>query len=116
LDYSNAHHDARLMQLGDWFDVWRSSGHDSASMSYGPIQNAPIYGRILDLDAQIGLAHIIGNHDASFLNALPDRRSGQAGSFCVAGWLGRTVYAIHGHQSEIEPPPNLEADQFFVAL
>lgn len=115
-DYSDAHHDAYVIQLGDWFDVWRTSGHDVAHMDYGPIQNAAVYQPILDLDALLGLPHIIGNHDASFLNALPDRRTGQAGSFRLGGWLGRTVYAIHGHQSEIEPPPNSPFDQFFVAL
>src|SRR5258706_7737147 len=72
-DLLNAHPASiRALQLGDWFDVWRAAGGEVQNAFYGGIQNAAVYRQILDLDPQIGLAHLIGNHDASFLHALPD--------------------------------------------
>lgn len=105
----------QAIQLGDWFDVWRAAAGDVQSTQYGAIQNAAVYREILDLDAQIGLAHVIGNHDASFLHALPDRRVQQPHLFRLGFWLGQNVYAMHGHQSEMTPPANAPSDQFFVA-
>lgn len=103
------------VQLGDWFDVWRTSGGDVCSVDYGPIQNAAAYSEILDLDAELGLSHVIGNHDASFLRALPDRRTRQCGVFGLGLWLGDCVYSMHGHQSDIAVPANSKSDEFFVA-
>jgi len=103
------------IQLGDWFDVWRAEGGDVQAAQFGAIQNVAAYRQILDLDAELGLAHIIGNHDASFLGALPDRRVTQPGLFRLGFWLGQKVYAMHGHQTDIAPPANLPSDQFFVA-
>jgi UDP-2,3-diacylglucosamine pyrophosphatase LpxH len=105
----------RTVQLGDWFDVWRAEGGDVRSTNYGAIQNANVYRSILDLDARIGLTHVIGNHDASFLRALPDRRAAQPALFGLGFWLGNGAFAIHGHQTDIAPPPNSPLDQFFVA-
>jgi hypothetical protein len=104
------------LQLGDWFDVWRASGHDVASMDYGDIQNAAAYQNILDIDARIGLQHLIGNHDASFLNALPDARSTQPKAFRLGAWLGARVYAMHGHQTDLGPPANSSWDELAVAI
>jgi UDP-2,3-diacylglucosamine pyrophosphatase LpxH len=95
---------ARAVQLGDWFDLWRVTGSNPQHMTYGAIQNAQVYSDILDLDARIGLAHLIGNHDAGFLNSLPDRRVTQPHLFRSGFWLGRSVYAMHGHQTDIVPP------------
>ena len=104
------------VQLGDWFDVWRTSGHDVVTMDYGDIQNAAAYKTILDLDAKIGLQHLIGNHDASFLNALPDMRASQPHAFRLGAWLGPSVYTMHGHQTDVTPPENSSSDEFFVAV
>ena len=116
LDLLNSHPTStQAIQLGDWFDVWRTAGGDVRSTYFGPIQNAAVYKEILDLDAQIGLAHVIGNHDASFVRALPDRRVQQPSLFRLGFWLGQSVYAMHGHQTDIAPPVNAASDQFFVA-
>ncbi len=104
------------IQLGDWFDSWRTSGWNQPDATYGPIQNAGPYREILDLDAQLGLAHIIGNHDASFLNAIPDRRVQQPHLFRLGFWLGKNVYALHGHQSDLSPSFSSIDDQRAVAL
>lgn len=110
------HPDATAVQLGDWFDVWRASGGDVKSTDYGGIQNASAYANILDLDAKIGLKHLVGNHDASFLNAIPDRRAQQASSFRLGAFLGSSVYAMHGHQTDLTPPQNSWSDELFVAI
>jgi len=107
---------ARAVQLGDWFDVWRTAGSDVKSMQYGGIQNALVYQPLLDLDAQIGLAHLVGNHDASFLDAVPDRRAAQSDRFRLGFWLGSNVYALHGHQSDLDPPQNATEDEIAVAV
>lgn len=107
---------ARCIQLGDWFDIWRVTGSDPADMTYGAIQNAPMYQEILGLDAQIGLAHVIGNHDAGFVRSLPDRRAMQPQLFRFGFWLGSNVYALHGHQSDIVPPTGSSFDEAAVAL
>jgi len=91
-------------QLGDWFDIWRVCGSDPANVDYGDIQNAGVYQNILALDARLGLPHVIGNHDAGFLRSLPDRRAGQPDYFRLGFWIGRNVYAMHGHQTDLAPP------------
>jgi UDP-2,3-diacylglucosamine pyrophosphatase LpxH len=115
-DYQNLHpHSSRSVQLGDWFDIWRVCGSDPKNMAYGAIQNARAFQEIFDLDAQIGLAHVLGNHDASFLNSLPDRRTGQPSLFRLGFWLGSNVYALHGHQTDITPQVGSDFDEFAVA-
>jgi len=116
-DYMTTHPmSARAVQLGDWFDIWRVTGSNPQHMTYGAIQNAAAYHSILDLDARIGLAHLIGNHDAGFLNALPDRRAMQPQLFRSGFWLGSSVYAMHGHQTDIVPPISSSFDEAAVAL
>jgi hypothetical protein len=116
-DYLQQHPmSGRAIQLGDWFDIWRVTGGDPKQMAYGAIQNAVAYQDILDLDARIGLAHVIGNHDAAFLNAIPDRRATQPQFFRSGFWLGSNVYALHGHQSDILPPTGSSLDETAVAL
>jgi hypothetical protein len=107
---------SRAIQLGDWFDIWRVCGEDPMSMAFGAIENAPAFAEIIDLDARIGLAHIIGNHDAGFLNAVPNRRAAQANLFRLGFWLGHNVYALHGHQTSIAPPPNKRFDEVVVHI
>ncbi len=116
-DYMTHHPmSARAVQLGDWFDIWRVVGSNPRQMTYGAIQNAALYHGILELDARIGLAHLIGNHDAAFLNVLPDRRAAQPQLFRSGFWLGSSVYAMHGHQTDIEPPASSSFDEAAVAL
>ncbi len=116
-DYQEMHpQSSRAVQLGDWFDIWRVCGEDPMSMAFGAIDNAAAFADILDYDARIGLAHVIGNHDAGFLNAVPNRRAAQASSFRLGFWLGQNVYALHGHQTSIAPPPNQRFDQVIVHI
>jgi len=116
-DYQSQHPmSSRSIQLGDWFDIWRMTGDDPPHMTYGAIQNAAIYREILELDARIGLAHLIGNHDAAFLNSLPDRRATQPHLFRLGFWLGSNVYALHGHQSDLVPPTGSSFDEAAVHL
>jgi UDP-2,3-diacylglucosamine pyrophosphatase LpxH len=116
-DYMTTHPmSARAVQLGDWFDIWRVVGSNPQHMTYGAIQNAAMYQGILDLDARLGLAHLIGNHDAAFLNVLPDRRAAQPQLFRSGFWLGSSVYAMHGHQTDIVPPISSSFDEAAVAL
>jgi hypothetical protein len=114
-DYREIHpHSARAVQLGDWFDIWRVCGNDPMTMKFGAIENAAAFERILDLDAQIGLPHIIGNHDAGFLNAVPNRRANQPNFFRSGFWLGNNVYALHGHQTSVVPPAGASFDELAV--
>jgi len=107
---------SRAVQLGDWFDVWRVCGEDPMSMAFGAIENAAAFADILDYDARIGLAHVIGNHDAAFLNAVPNRRAAQANLFRLGFWLGPNVYALHGHQTSIALPVNKRFDEVVVHI
>jgi hypothetical protein len=114
-DYQSMHpQSSRAIQLGDWFDVWRVCGEDPMNMEFGGIENADAYTAILDWDARIGLAHVIGNHDAAFLNAVPNRRAAQAQFFRSGFWLGRNVYTMHGHQTSITPPSGARFDELAV--
>jgi hypothetical protein len=116
-DYQEMHpQSSRAIQLGDWFDIWRVCGEDAMSMAFGAIDNATAFADILDYDARIGLAHVIGNHDAGFLNAVPNRRAAQANFFRLGFWLGHNVYALHGHQTSIAPPPNRRFDEVVVHI
>jgi hypothetical protein len=117
LDYQHQHPlSSQAIQLGDWFDIWRICGENPRYMAYGAIQNAPLYQQILDLDAQLGLAHVIGNHDAAFLNSLPTRRAAQPNLFRLGFWLSRNVYTMHGHQTDLAPPNESSFDESSVAL
>ena len=114
-DYQEMHpHSSRAIQLGDWFDIWRVCGEDPMNMAFGAIESAAAFADILDYDARIGLTHVIGNHDAGFLNAVPNRRAAQANFFRLGFWLGHNVYALHGHQTSIAPPPNTSFDEVVV--
>ena len=114
-DYREAHpHNARAIQLGDWFDIWRVCGKDPMNMAFGAIQNTPAFAGILDWDARIGLPHLIGNHDAAFLNAVPNLRAAQAAFFRSGFWVGNNVYAMHGHQTSIVPPVGSHFDELAV--
>jgi UDP-2,3-diacylglucosamine pyrophosphatase LpxH len=102
------------LQLGDWFDIWRVCGSDPRDMTYETIENADVYQKILDLDARLGLPHVIGNHDAGFLRTLPDRRTAQPELFRLGFWIGHNVYALHGHQTDLSPPIGLSFDSLAV--
>jgi UDP-2,3-diacylglucosamine pyrophosphatase LpxH len=116
-DYLDQHPlSSYAIQLGDWFDIWRVCGSDPKNMTYGSIQNAAVYQKILDLDARLGLPHVIGNHDAGFLRSLPDRRASQPALFRLGFWIGRNVYALHGHQTDLSPPIGASWDALAVHL
>lgn len=108
------------LQLGDWYDVWRAIGGDADQARYAAIDNVSAFREILDLDKQLGLAHCIGNHDASFTKALPDRRVADGARFRFGFGLGKTrgrIYALHGHQTDrIEGEPNAAFDKVAVWL
>lgn len=105
---------SRAVQLGDWFDIWRVCGKDPMNMAYGAIENAAAFTHILDCDSALGLPHVIGNHDAAFLNAIPNRRAAQPHCFRPGFWVGRNVYALHGHQTTLTPPAGKKFDQVVV--
>jgi UDP-2,3-diacylglucosamine pyrophosphatase LpxH len=116
-DYLDTHPmSSYAVQLGDWFDIWRVCGSDPANVAYGDIQNASVYQNILALDARLGLPHVIGNHDAAFLRSLPDRRTGQPDFFRLGFWVGRNVYAMHGHQTDLAPPASSSWDEIAVHI
>lgn len=119
-DYTRANAPTTLLQLGDWYDVWRAIGKDATSSQYSRIDSVPAYQEILGLDVGIELAHAYGNHDASFTHALPDRRVADRDRFRF-GWslLGSRgkVFALHGHQADdIAGQPNAPGDQRAVWL
>jgi hypothetical protein len=93
----------QLVQLGDWYDVWRSRGGDTHQASYASIDNVSVYQDVLALDKSLGMAHLIGNHDASFAFALPDRRVADGKRFRFGFGLvesnGR-VFGLHGNQGD----------------
>jgi hypothetical protein len=65
----------RVVQLGDWFDVFEAAAGGSAIEAISRIENVAAYAHILRLDAKLGLSHVIGNHDACFLAQVPSLRS-----------------------------------------
>ncbi len=93
----------QLLQLGDWYDVWRSRGADTDQSSFAEIDNVAVYQELLEVDRQLGMAHLIGNHDASFVHALPDRRVADGARFRFGFSLVKSsgrVFALHGQQSD----------------
>ncbi len=113
-DFSQKSQPTTLLQLGDWYDVWRSVGQDATSSQYSLIDAVSDYQELLGLDKALELAHCYGNHDASFTHALPDRRVADQSRFRFGFGLlnsnGR-VYAMHGHQADsIQGQPNSPGD------
>lgn len=111
---------ASVLQLGDWYDVWRAIGADTDQSRFSKIENVPAYQRLLELDATLGLAHLIGNHDASFTHALPDRRVAQGDRFRFGFGLlnskGR-IFSLHGHQVDtVQGTPSPDVEQRAVWL
>ncbi len=111
---------ASVLQLGDWYDVWRAIGRDATQAQFATIDNVPEYQTLLSLDKQLGLAHLIGNHDASFTHALPDRRVADGDRFRFGFGLVRSngrCFALHGHQDDdIVGVPSPSSDQQVVWL
>ncbi len=101
------HPDACVIQLGDWFDLWRAST--------GAVQDAPAYKTVLELDAAMGLRHIIGNHDATFVNEVPRLRQGDPSAFRLGDFLMPSVFAIHGHQGHVASAEDDGFDRVVVA-
>jgi hypothetical protein len=89
-----------LVQLGDWYDIWRAYPDDLSTPSYRRIEEP--YKEIIHLDADIGLKHLVGNHDAAFARGLSSYRSSQPELFPFGSWLagGASVFGLHGHQSD----------------
>jgi len=111
---------ASVLQLGDWYDVWRAIGHDATEAQFAKIDNVPAYQTLLRLDKELNLAHLIGNHDASFTHALPDRRVADGERFRFGFGLvesnGR-CFALHGHQvDDLVGVPSPPLDQQVVWL
>jgi hypothetical protein len=111
---------ASVLQLGDWYDVWRAIGHDATQAQFAKIDNVPAYQTLLALDKQLDLAHLIGNHDASFTHALPDRRVSDGDRFRFGFGLAESngrCFALHGHQvDELVGVPSPPHDQKVVWL
>jgi hypothetical protein len=101
------HPDAVVVQLGDWFDLWRATT--------GAVQDAPAYKTVLELDAAIGLRHIIGNHDATFVNEVPRLRADDPSAFRLGDFLMPSVFAIHGHQGHVAGAEDDGFDKVVVA-
>ncbi|HEU4534248.1 MAG TPA: hypothetical protein VFS00_09020 [Polyangiaceae bacterium] len=111
---------ATALQLGDWYDVWRAVGHDATQAQFGAIDNVEAYQKVLELDHVMSLAHVIGNHDASFTHALPDRRVANGERFRFGFGLLQSrgkVFALHGHQVDDLPGvPSPDSEQRIVWL
>jgi UDP-2,3-diacylglucosamine pyrophosphatase LpxH len=120
-DYMDAEGEsASVLQLGDWYDVWRAIGRDATQSQFAAIDNVPEYQKLLSLDKQLCLAHLIGNHDASFTHALPDRRVADGDRFRFGFGLLRSngrCFALHGHQvDDIVGVPSPPSEQQVVWL
>jgi len=105
--FMERHPDACVVQLGDWFDLWRASSE--------AVQAAPAYQTVLELDAAIGLRHIVGNHDATFVNDIPRLRRDDPSAFRLGDFLMPSVFAIHGHQGHIAGADHDGFDEIVVA-
>lgn len=103
----------RVLQLGDWFDVFETAAGGSALAAISRIESVEAYAPILKLDAKLGLSHVIGNHDACFLAQVPALRAHDPERFRLGFWVGSKVYALHGHEAELvfgnEPAAEHEA-------
>jgi UDP-2,3-diacylglucosamine pyrophosphatase LpxH len=120
-DFLDAEGDAAtVLQLGDWYDVWRAIGGDATQAQFAAIDNVAAYQALLELDKELGLAHLIGNHDASFTHALPDRRVADGDRFRFGFSLMKSsgrCYALHGHQvDDLVGVPSPPSDQQVVWL
>ncbi len=91
----------RVLQLGDWFDVFETAAGGSTADAISRIENVAAYELILRLDAKMGLSHVIGNHDACFLAEVPSLRAHEPERFRLGFWVGGKVYALHGHEAEL---------------
>lgn len=91
----------RVLQLGDWFDVFETAAGGSPLEAISRIESVAAYELILRLDAKMGLSHVIGNHDACFLSQVPSRRAHEPERFRLGFWVGSKVYALHGHEAEL---------------
>jgi UDP-2,3-diacylglucosamine pyrophosphatase LpxH len=111
---------AYLLQLGDWYDVWRAVGADATQADFAKIDEVKAYQDLLELDKRLGMAHLIGNHDASFKHALPDRRVADGARFRFGFGLMKSngrVFALHGHQTDtVQGAPSPDSDQRAVWL
>ncbi|MCU0687931.1 MAG: hypothetical protein MUF34_37750 [Polyangiaceae bacterium] len=111
---------ASALQLGDWYDVWRAIGHDATQAQFAAIDNVPAYQKLLELDHVMSLAHLIGNHDASFTHALPDRRVANGDRFRFGFGLLQSqgkIFALHGHQvDDLAGVPSPDHEQRIVWL
>jgi len=108
----------RVLQLGDWFDVLEASAGSSREDAVSRIENVAAYAPILQLDAKLGLSHVIGNHDAYFLSRVPSARAHEPERFRLGFWVGSKVYALHGHEAELlsGSRPDAEYEQRLFAL
>jgi hypothetical protein len=93
--------DYRVLQLGDWFDLHQAGGGEPTFSDASQIEDVGAYAEILRLDAKLGLSHVIGNHDATFLACVPASRKGSPERFRLGFWLGNNVYALHGHEGSL---------------
>ena len=100
------HPESCALQLGDWFDLWRAEER--------AVDGAAVYRSILELDAGLGLRHLVGNHDASFVNALPARSANDRGAFMLGDWIGPSLFALHGHQADAFGPDHEAFDELVV--
>lgn len=108
----------RVLQLGDWFDVFETAAGGSPVEAVARIEAVASYAPILRLDAKLGLSHVIGNHDACFLAQVPSLRSHEPERFRLGFWVGSKVYALHGHEAELvfDSEPAAEHEQRLHAL
>jgi UDP-2,3-diacylglucosamine pyrophosphatase LpxH len=84
-----------LVQVGDWYDFWRSPGF-THSQAKAIIESQ--YPGVVSRARRYGLRHCIGNHDAAF--AERDIRNGIDAEIVRTIGEGHRVLCLHGHDTK----------------
>jgi len=81
-----------VVQLGDWYDIWRTPPGNLAAKKHAIEQQ---YAAIVQMDRELGIEHCIGNHDAAFYSQPPARSDID---IAIARQLGGPdIICFHGH-------------------
>lgn len=84
-----------VVQVGDWYDFWRSPGFTS-SKAKAIIESQ--YPGVITRAQTLGLRHCIGNHDAAFAEV--DIRRGLDVEIVRTIGTSNRVLCLHGHDTE----------------
>jgi UDP-2,3-diacylglucosamine pyrophosphatase LpxH len=84
-----------IVQLGDWYDFWRSPSVTPAEAKHNIEAQYP---GVVSRARELGVRHCIGNHDARLTQ--PELRAGLDVEIVRTVGHGHRVLCLHGHDTE----------------